>query len=141
MARRLLSIGRAVAIIGATALTACSSVDEADASGLTAGERSALVGRYYSCARQQDVSCVTATLHPDFTAPDEVAAARSRSGHGPMMASRLVSAKVEARILPHKGAEVWVVEVWNDRHGATTSLLRSFSFADGLIRSKTSLTS
>lgn len=136
----LLRVAHAAAIGLAAALSACSSADDADASGLTAAERTALVERYYACAREQDVRCITGTLHPDFVAPGEIAAAQSRAGHGATMASRLVSAKLESRVLPHEGAEVWVVEVWNDRHGATTSLLRTFTFSDRLIRSKTSLT-
>lgn len=95
--------------------------------------------RYYACARRQDARCLSATLHPDFRAAGEVAGGDTRSGHAEVMTRRLATARVESRILPHEGEEVWVVEVWNDRHGATTSLLRSFSFADRLIRSKASL--
>jgi len=121
------------------ALAGCSSADDPDASGLNAQQKTELVERYYACARQQDLRCVTATLHPDFRAAAEAAGADVRSGHADAMTHRLATARVEARILPHEGEDVWVVELWNDRHGRTTSLLRAFSFDDRLIVRKTVL--
>ncbi len=120
-------------------VTACASGDEPDATGLNAAEKAQLVERYYACAREQDAPCVTRTLHPDFRAAAEAAGADTRSGHAEAMTRRLATARIESRLLPHEGAEVWVVEVWNDRHGQTTSLLRAFSFDDRLILRKTVL--
>jgi hypothetical protein len=129
---------RALALAGAAALAACSPA-EPDRTGLSAEARAALVERYYGCARQQDSGCVLATLHPEFHATGETADAGSRGGHAEAMARRLGHARVEVRFLPHEGTDLWVVELWNDRHGVTTSLLRSFTFENGLIRSKTVL--
>lgn len=120
-------------------LAGCSTADGPDASGLDAQQRTELVERYYACARQQDARCLAATLHPDFRAAAEAAGADVRSGHAVAMARRLGSARVEPRILPHEGEDVWVVEVWNDRYGKTTSLLRAFTFDDRLILRKTVL--
>ncbi len=85
---------------------------------------------------------MTATLHPDFRAAAEAAGADARNGHGEAMTRRLRTARIEPRILPREpgeGEDVWVVEVWNDEHGRTTSLLRAFGFADRLIVRKTVL--
>lgn len=120
-------------------LSACASADDPDASGLNAAQKVELVEQYYACARQQDSRCVGATLHPAFRAAGEAAIGDARAEHAQALTRRLTSARVEARILPHEGAEVWVVEVWNDRHGTTTSLLRAFSFDERLIRQKTVL--
>lgn len=125
--------------MAAVALSACSSADNPDASGLNAAQKTELVEQYYACARQQDSRCVGATLHPQFRAAGEAAIGDARTLHAEAMTRRLSSARVEARILPHEGAEVWVVEVWNDKHGTTTSLLRAFSFDDRLIHRKTVL--
>lgn len=124
------------AALAAGVLSACSSANDVDASGLTAAQKTELVERYYACARQQDARCVTATLHPEFRAEGEAVAAASRAGHGEAMTYRLTTARLEARILEHEGPDVWVVEVWNDRHGATTSLVRAFSFDTSLIHKK-----
>jgi len=120
-------------------MVGCASADDPDASGLNARQKTELVERYYACARQQDARCVTATLHPDFRAAAEPSGADARTGHAEAMTRRLETARVESRILPHEGEDVWVVELWNDRYGKTSSLLRAFSFDDRLIRRKTVL--
>ncbi|MFC3713425.1 hypothetical protein ACFOMD_12635 [Sphingoaurantiacus capsulatus] len=126
-------------MIAAALLAACSPGEAPDASGLTGEEKVALVQRYYACAREQNTPCVAATLHPDFRAAAEAAGADARQGHAEAMSRRLATSRVESRVLDQDGAEVWVVEVWNDKHGATTSLLRNFTFESGLIRAKTVL--
>ncbi|MDO9487812.1 MAG: hypothetical protein Q7J32_05515 [Sphingomonadaceae bacterium] len=132
-------LGRVAAALLAVTAAGCSTADDPDASGLNAAEKAELVERYYACARQQDARCVTATLHSDFRAEAEAAGADVRSGHAGAMTGRLASARVELRILPHEGEDVWVVELWNDRYGRTTSLLRAFTFDDRLILRKSVL--
>lgn len=134
-----MALGRIAAAGLVATTTACSSGAGPDATGLDAAGKAELVERYYSCARERDARCVTATLHPDFRAAAETAGADARNGHAEAMTRRLEHARIEARILPHEGEEIWVVEVWNDRHGQTTSLLRAFTFDDRLILRKTVL--
>ena len=121
------------------ALGACTSGDRRDESGLTPSEKSQLVSRYYACAREGDAGCVRNILHPDFQASDNPGGPVEGAVHAAEIVSMLQRARVEARVLPHEGDEVWVVELWIDRHGSTSSRLRTFSFADRRIRAKTAL--
>ena len=121
------------------ALAACSSAEQPDESGLTAVEKRALVDRYYACARAADQRCVRDTLHPEFVATDHPAGPMTRAVHAETMVLELRKSRVEARIMPHEASDVWVVELWIDKHGASHSRLRAFSFEDRLIRSKTAL--
>ena len=121
------------------ALGACASGERPDESGLTPAEKSELVQRYYACARQADAGCMYETLHPDFQASDDPAGAMTSARHVDTMVASLRRSRVEARVLPHEGEEVWVVELWIDRHGSTSNRLRAFRFDDRLIRAKTGL--
>ena len=126
-------------VAASLALGACSSGDRADESGLTSAEKGELVQRYYACARAADDGCVLDTLHPDFQASDHPAGAMAGAAHAENLVAMLRRSRVEARVLPQEGAEVWVVELWIDRHGAVSNRLRAFSFDDRLIRGKTAL--
>lgn len=121
------------------ALGACASGERPDESGLTPTEKSELVQRYYACARQADAGCVRETLHPEFQASDHPAGPMLAAEHADTMVTSLRRSRVEARVLPREGEEVWVVELWIDRHGSTSNRLRAFSFDDRLIRAKTAL--
>ncbi len=121
-------------------LAACSSADRPDDSGLTHAQKVELVERYYACARAGDAACVQATLHPDFRAvegKDYI----PRGTHAVQLAGALERNRLEARVLPHEGREVWAVELWTSRHGQNRSMVQSFLFRDRLIRQKTGLES
>lgn len=119
-------------------LAACSNADRPDESGLTQAQKVELVERYYACAQAGDAVCVQATLHPDFRAL-EGDAFIPRGPHALQLASVLEQSRVEARILPHEGGEIWVAELWTSRHGQNRSMVQSFLFRDRLIRQKSGL--
>jgi hypothetical protein len=125
--------------VASLALAACSSADRPDESGLTAAEKGELVERYYACAREHDARCLRGTLHPVFEATDDPAGTMAASAHAETMIAMLRGSRVETRVLPHEGAEVWVVELWIDRHGGASNRLRSFAFEDRSIRRKSAL--
>jgi hypothetical protein len=137
--RRLSSAANLLSAIVLLSLGACASGERPDDSGLTSSEKSQLVERYYACARQGDAVCVRDMLHPEFQASENPGAPVAGAAHAQDMIGMLQRARVEARVLPHQGEEVWVTELWIDRHGSTASRLRTFSFADRLIRAKTVL--
>lgn len=120
-------------------LAGCASGERPDDSGLTPREKGELVDRYYACAREGDAGCVRDMLHPEFRASDNPGGPVAGAVHAAEIVGMLRRARVEARLLPHEGNEVWVVELWIDRHGSTSSRLRTFSFADRRIRAKTAL--
>lgn len=139
MVRRLFRAANHVSAIALVSLGACASGESPDESGLTSAEKSQLIGRYYACAREGDAGCVRDILHPEFQASDNPGAPVAGAAHAQAIVAMLERARVEARVLPHEGEEVWVAELWIDRHGSTASRLRTFSFADRRIRTKTVL--
>lgn len=75
-------------------------------------------------------------LHPEFLASDDSGPPLAGAAHAQAIVAMLERSRVEARVLPHEGEDVWVAELWIDRHGSTSSRLRAFSFADRRIRAK-----
>ena len=120
-------------------LAACTPADAPDESGLTQAAKRELVERYYACAREGDPSCVRTTLHPRFEATDHPSGPVSGAAHAETLVAQLQRARVESRIMPHEASDVWVVEMWVDKHGSAASRLRTFTFEDRLIRNKAAL--
>jgi|GEM_PF-4122102 len=125
-------------VLAFAALAACSGADGSDESGLTQAQKVELVERYYACARERDAACVQATLHPAFKAI-EGAAHIPRGAHAAQLAGALERNRLEARILPHEGGEIWATELWTSPYGQNRAVVQSFLFRDRLIRQKSGL--
>lgn len=125
-------------MFGLALLAACASADRPDESGLTQEQKVDLVERYYACAKAGDTKCIEATLHPAFRTIEGKALV-ARDTHAVQLADALSRNRLEARILPHEGGEIWAVELWTSPHGQNRSLVQSFLFRDRLIRRKSGL--
>lgn len=124
----------------AVLLAGCAAVDRPDESGLTNAEKAELVERYYACAHEGDAVCVQATLHPEFRSVEGQAFV-PRGPHAAQFTELLTRNRLDARVLPHKGRELWAVELWTSPHGQNRSYVRSFLFEDRLIREKSAIES